>query len=217
MQNVEASLQRAAEQFKVMFKVKSLNVAEPDSNPTLEEMLQYDAILIFSDARFHDPEVLGNRLADYVDHGKGVVFATFANCANNLQLRGRFVYESFKYLSLSIEAQKNLGADKSHLIKKVLPTHAILRDVERFDAGIYRSKCSPLIRDGIHVIAEWEDGVPCIAESSNVPVVTLNFFPVNSLYLEDCWKVTTDGDRVLFNALMHVSSSERNHKNNSNN
>jgi len=205
LQNIEASVKRAATAINLGYKIKSVNVAEVEP-PELEEMKQFDAVLIFSDARFFDPELLGNRLADYADAGGGVVFATFANCSNNLQLRGRFCSD-FKYLAMTVDTQKNLNPEKPHFMRTLLPEHPVLKGVTSFDAGIYRSKCNLLFKEGVQLISEWDDGVPLVAESFKGKVVTLNFFPVNSIYLLECWKENTDGDRIILNSLMHVSAA----------
>ncbi|HUJ43334.1 MAG TPA: hypothetical protein VLW52_06985, partial [Opitutaceae bacterium] len=49
------------------------------STPTLSTLLNYKAVLVFSDSGgFQDPTTLGNVLASYVNAGGGVVEATFA-------------------------------------------------------------------------------------------------------------------------------------------
>ncbi len=46
--------------------------------PTLAELQQYSAVLVFSNYTFSDNVALGDVLADYADAGGGVVVATFA-------------------------------------------------------------------------------------------------------------------------------------------
>src|SRR5690606_25899803 len=60
--------------------------------PTLGELMQYDAILTFSNGTYADATTLGNNLADYVDAGGGVVVANYAvsSTGANRRLEGRW-------------------------------------------------------------------------------------------------------------------------------
>jgi hypothetical protein len=49
------------------------------ATPTLQDLLQYDAVLTWSNVDFSKSVSLAGTLADYVDAGGGVVVATFAN------------------------------------------------------------------------------------------------------------------------------------------
>jgi hypothetical protein len=56
-------------------------------NPTLPDLLAYDAVILMNNNAFLDPTGLGNVLADYVDAGGGVTttLASFASWANGLE------------------------------------------------------------------------------------------------------------------------------------
>ena len=48
--------------------------------PTMEQIHDYDAILVYSNYSFHDPVALGDLLAQYIDSGMGgVVICAFGN------------------------------------------------------------------------------------------------------------------------------------------
>jgi hypothetical protein len=64
-----------------------------DPVPTLEQLSDYGAVLVYSDAGFNEPQILGDVLADYVDQGGGVVVATFALGSGSLA--GRFEFEGY--------------------------------------------------------------------------------------------------------------------------
>src|SRR4249919_2745419 len=57
--------------------VDLIHVDEPGSTPTLATLLQYDAVLTWTDAPYNTPDLLGDVLSQYVDAGHGVVEAAF--------------------------------------------------------------------------------------------------------------------------------------------
>lgn len=59
--------------------------------PTLQDLMQYDAVITWSNSAYADSVALGNVLADYVDAGGGVVVAVFANAITGAasRLQGR--------------------------------------------------------------------------------------------------------------------------------
>ncbi|MBS0190817.1 MAG: hypothetical protein U0573_02855 [Phycisphaerales bacterium] len=63
--------------------------------PTLEQLLAYDAILIFSEATPNNRTALGNVLADYVDAGRGVVAGARGLFFNPLSPSGRWESEFY--------------------------------------------------------------------------------------------------------------------------
>ena len=68
--------------------------------PTLNTLLQYDAVLHWTNDSNADSVSLGNVLADYVDAGGGVVVAVFANTSLNPQryLQGRWIAEDYEVI-----------------------------------------------------------------------------------------------------------------------
>jgi len=91
-------------------------------NPTLEELEQYDAVMVYSDNGFGNPFGLGNVLADYVDAGHGLVVATFVFEG---QLSGRLTTDG--YLPFSPNGSFNSGFNLT--LQADDPTDTILRDV----------------------------------------------------------------------------------------
>ena len=68
--------------------------------PALSTLLQYDAVLHWTNDSNADSVSLGNVLADYVDAGGGVVVAVFANTSLNPQryLQGRWIAEDYEVI-----------------------------------------------------------------------------------------------------------------------
>jgi len=72
-------------------EVDSFSVWHVDA-PTLAQLQNYAAVLVWSSQPFHGPAALGNVLADYVDSGGGVVTASFAHFDNDgFHLEGRLL------------------------------------------------------------------------------------------------------------------------------
>ena len=65
-------------------------VTEVGSTPTLEELLAFDVLLVWTNSAFSDPVTTGDRLADYIDAGGSVVIATYAASAG-WAIGGQFV------------------------------------------------------------------------------------------------------------------------------
>jgi uncharacterized repeat protein (TIGR01451 family) len=162
--------------------------------PTLDELSQYGAVLVYSDDSFNDANALGNVLADYVDAGGIVVFATFA--FQNLQ--GRIA--TAEYLPVSTGGQS--GGFSLSLVPD-LPSHPILAGVNSFNGGSSSFHNSLVLNPGATLVAHWDNGEPLVVtkSSGNGEVVALNFYPPSSQARSDFWDATTDGALLMANAL----------------
>ncbi len=184
--------------------VKTLNAAQ--TSVTVQQLLEYNSILIFSESKFKNPEELGNTVAAYLQQKGGVVLCTFANCNNNLGIRGKFVEDS--NLPVSLSAQTNMAAGSSHLMQMKKEFHPIFQQVSttQLEFGKYRSKCEVRRNVGI-VLAKWlDDGAPLIVEHVNRRVLVCNFYPSSSNLYADTWKQNDDSDRLLFQCMYYVSN-----------
>ena len=68
--------------------------------PTLSDLLAYDAVIHWSNDSNDDAIALGNVLADYVDTGRGMVQAVFANTSTNADryLQGRWITDGYNII-----------------------------------------------------------------------------------------------------------------------
>ena len=83
--------------------------------PTLAELQAYDAVMVFSDSSFTDPTTLGDNLADYMDSGGGVVFATFGFYPSpGLGYSGRAVTDGYLPFTLGSYASSSTQQMSSH-------------------------------------------------------------------------------------------------------
>lgn len=173
--------------------------------PTLAQLLQYQSVLVYSDAPFSDNTAFGNALADYVDAGGGVVVATFAfweAAGGGLAMNGRLL--TGNYLPFTT-GQQNFTANLS--LVKDLPAHPILNGVNSLTGNPSVYYNTPLaVANGAALVAHWNNGQPLIAarQSPNGGrVAGLNFYPPSSTaFPSGGWLATTDGGRIMANALL---------------
>ena len=169
------------------------------STPTAETLRGYDSVLVFTDASPQDPTLLGNRLADYVDAGGGVVAAAFSNFTGT-GLAGRVVqsgYLPFTQGSTASGTALTLGAI-------AVPGHPILDGVTSLSSGSSGLHVDCSVRSGATLVASWSNGRPLVATSrpSLGKVVGLNLYPPSSNARADFWAASTDGGALLGNAIV---------------
>ncbi len=186
------------------------------STPTLADLQQNHAVLVFADTAPPDPDGLGNVLADYVDAGGGVVLAV-GSLSPVTGIGGRFAAEALAPVepgpvvapggSLSIAAE----ADQAWL--PGLRGHPTTRGVNVFDGGSASFQTQTTLRAGALLTASWSNDVPAIVVRPPLPsggrVALANLWPPSSLVDDTSWAAATDGDRVLSNALLWAMRYEK--------
>jgi hypothetical protein len=171
-----------------------------NATPSLATLQNYNAVLVFSDFGFEDAVTLGNRLADYIDAGGGVVVAVFANAS--VPVEGRFAsdnYYALQPLGQISGIQLTLGDfDVSH---------PIMAGVNSFDGGSESYRSTGSIHPDASVVAQWSNDDPLVVERdvNGVRRVDLNFYPVSGDVRSDFWLSSTDGDLLMANSLLYVA------------
>jgi hypothetical protein len=178
-----------------------------DSVPTLNQLLTYGAVLVYSDTGFYDSTALGNLLADYVEGGGGVALCTFALDQDpGTALGGRF--RSGAYLPFP-PANAN-GGNHLRLVTDE-PAHPILNGVDSLDGGTSSYHHMPgAVTVNTVLVAHWSNGQPLIGarEAGAGRVVGLNFFPPSSDARADFWDASTDGGQLMANALFWAARGQ---------
>jgi len=172
--------------------------------PTLADLQQYDAVILWSDYSFSDAYTFGDNLADYMDGGGGVVIAVFAfNSSPGLGISGRI--QSDGYLPFTLGG--NTSGTTLTLVED-LAGHALLDGVTSFNGGTSSYHHSGIsTAAGATQVAHWDNGVALVSYSEPTAgiCVGLNFFPGSSDSLSGGWDASTDGDLLLANALLFAA------------
>jgi hypothetical protein len=182
-------------------KVDLISITSPAPVPTLAQLRSYQSVMVFSDYPFNDPVAVGNVLADYLDQGGGVVMQTFAFATNTtFSIQGRVstgVYLPFTAASYISPASLTLVKD--------LPLHPLLDGVNSFTGGSASFQNSPLsLTTGATLAAHWSNGQPLVGGKDDGAgrSAGLNFFPPSSDAASFGWVSSTDGARLMANALL---------------
>jgi len=175
------------------------------ATPTLADLQAYDAIIIMSDNPFFDSTALGDNVADYVDSCGGVVQTMFAY--NWSPLAGRFGTDNYFVIA---SGTGQTSASQETLGTVNYPDHPTMAGVASFDGGTssFRPSAATLVTGGT-MIATWSDGMPLVTTrtlSNGAKRVDLGFFPPSSDSRSDLWDSTTDGVKLMTNALEWVAT-----------
>lgn len=182
-------------------QVDGVPVSAGNPVPTLSQLQQYAAVLVYSDTSFNSPTALGDVLADYADSGGGVVLCTFAFSA---AIQGRL--NTGGYLPFTTGGQSQPGG---LTLVKDQPTHDILDGVASLHGGTSSFHNTVTLSSGAVLVAHWSNNQPLVGtkETGIARVVGLNFYPPSSTVRSDFWMTNTDGGQLMANALSWASRS----------
>jgi hypothetical protein len=187
-------------------RVDSVNVLT--ATPALGTLLDYDAVLTWSNYSYNNGAALGDILADYVDQDNGVVQSAFSFDAEDTtrSLAGRWTGGGYRPLT---EAPVVM-AENQTLVPQA-PDHEILSNVSGFNGGMRSFHSSPVaLGAATTLVASWSDGQPLAAAGTGPVagrVVGLNLYPPSSDARFDFWDSTTDGARLIGNALLYAANA----------
>ncbi|MEW6470573.1 MAG: GEVED domain-containing protein, partial [Bacteroidota bacterium] len=175
------------------------------STPTLAQLQAYDAILVWSDWSFNNATLLGNRVADYLDGGGGVVVAMGA-LANWGQLLGRFDTDDY----WCIDPSPDIWGPTTTLGTVFSPGHPVMAGVSSFNGGTGSWRPSTFaVNPAATRIADWSDGHPLVAVRTinGSRRVDLGMWPVSNDAYSGSWLPSTDGAKLMANALFYSSTA----------
>ena len=177
--------------------------------PTLAQLQEYDAVLVYSLNSHNDPATLGNNLAAYVDGGGGVVTAMYSNDSNR-GISGAFNFTFLGGIDFknywAIKPSDGSESDAARSLNAIILTHPILEDITALDATM-AAPINNLHTEAIRV-ANWSDGTPLIVtrDIEGVRRVDIGFTPTNTTLTSASGGLTKDGDLVIANALEWVAN-----------
>ncbi len=169
--------------------------------PTPEQLAEYAVVMTFTDARSQNADLLGDRLADFVDAGGGVVQAVFS-WHTAIPLGGRWRSGGYSPLTYASQAQ---GVPLT-IGTRYEPDHPVLDDVATFNGGSASYHNTGTYAPGAIKIADWSNGKPLVAEmpGENGCIIGLNFYPPSGSVRGDLWDINTDGAHLLANAVVYA-------------
>jgi len=153
--------------------------------PTLSQLQQYDAVIVWANWQHADPVGLGDVLADYVDSG-GKVMLTQPSVTPPWGVEGRIItgsYSPFAYEGEPIWWPAELGWYD--------PSHPIMEGVGNITD---ESQEDVMLTEGAELVALWDNGEPLVA--TKYSVVSINIF------LSDSYSWTGDVPTLVHNALI---------------
>ncbi|HVL39691.1 MAG TPA: PEP-CTERM sorting domain-containing protein [Fimbriimonadaceae bacterium] len=196
--------------------------------PTLAELLQYDAVLHWTNDSNDNSVALGNVFADYVDAGGGVVVAVFANTSTNTArfLQGRWLTGGYEIIpSQGGHTEGPIpGTPPSatqgyvHMSAPLDPSHPIFAGVD--DVRLNWRTTSQGLRWGAHrptttalhswgtKLALWEDGKTAVASHNTIiNRIDLGIHPVSDLVADGYYDRTSDAGRLIANAMFYSATA----------
>ncbi|NDJ15662.1 MAG: hypothetical protein EBY17_31570, partial [Acidobacteriia bacterium] len=178
------------------------------TTPTLATLQQYRALLVYPDANYSDPNALGDVLADYIDGGGAVVEAVFGNY---VYMGGRYASGNYSTFDVIQNCGRSSGPLTLGTIR--LPASSLVAGVTTFNGGSSSyNACVNGLAAGAVDVADWSDGSPLIAYKlkNGHPIVALGFYPPSRDSRSDFWDPTTDGAKIMANALLFTVSAPTN-------
>jgi hypothetical protein len=171
------------------------------STPSLATLLTYDGVMVWSDASFVSASLMGDRLADYVDAGGGVVAQAFAS--DGAPLGGRWSTGGYSPMTPSSFTQGTpltLGTISQ-------PAHPLFTNVNSFSGGSGSWHDTGTLNPNATLLAQWSNGDIFAAElgTFNGTTLSLNFFPPSTDSRSDFWNANTDGAVLMANGLSYVA------------
>lgn len=200
-----ADIQRKLVNDLLFSAVEVIPVTSTDPVPTLAQLLSYDAVMVYTFQNFNAPDSLGDLLADFVDAGHGVVLALYSQDTAKSPLSGRVAAQD--YLPWAVSGDNFAGG---LTLVKLLPQHPILAGIQSFNGGTlgyYQQNASAT--PGSVLLANWSNGQKLVAarQVGAGRLVGLNFFPVSSDVYSGWWSASTDGAKLMGNALLWAAGA----------
>jgi len=174
------------------------------ATPTLAQLTAYDAVLVANGSAWSSAANMGTVLAAYVDGGGGVVLAVFST--SNTPSGPAFLAGNWTAAyNCMVPGPTSFGTGSVTLGAIPDQNHPIMIGVETFDGG-FRSfrPTNTTLAPGATLVASWSDGKPLVAVGPKVNRCDLGFIVDSSDVQPDLWVSSTDGAKMMANALLHV-------------
>ncbi len=173
--------------------------------PTLEQLLRYQTVLVWSFHDFDDPDALGDVIAAYVDHGGGVVVTLY--CSN--RTGSRFLGGDFDSQGLLPIFRENSTGVDAELGTFNIPSHPVAQGVNTVANSGTSGLWDGMVTGNGTQIAEWDNGWPLVVENTgnaDGQVMFLNMPAFDSNVSVWSFDPSTDAARLMANAVTYVAA-----------
>ncbi len=169
------------------------------ATPSVADLMNFDAVITWSNVNYLNSTTLGDNMADYVDMGGGVVVAVFGVSSTSVDrsLQGRWITGGYEI----IQTQLGGPANPASLGTILDPSHPTVAGVAALTAtNAFRPQpTAPLLQGTL--IAQWDDGAPLVVVGTNSNRVDLGLYPPSSNCSGGFWDTAGNGDVLVANAL----------------
>ena len=180
------------------------------ANPTIlsiEDLMPYNAVLVWSKFPFTSPDNVGDVLKQYVDNGGGVVLASYCYFSGELQIDGDILTNGY---SPALPSGLTTVSQFIRISDLDQPNHFVFSGIQEIDADgrnpayrIDENKGShPSLQPDAILLAKDTRGRHVVATNESGNVVAVNMYPEQL--------ITPGAKRLLANALLFVSGETGN-------
>jgi hypothetical protein len=178
------------------------------STPTSAFLETFDAALVFSDDLYDNATLLGDRMAGFLELGRGVVTAMFElrNGQTDYHMGGEWLEESYSFFPPGVGRL----SDAASLGEVAAPFHPVMRGVEELEASTAYRIDTDAAPAGATLLASWSDGSPLAMIREDLPGrrVALALYPPSSDVLTGSWEPDGDGGLLMANALLWAAGAD---------
>ncbi len=177
--------------------INSVDIFDVSSKtPTLNELFNYDCVIVMNEYEFYDPVGIGDVLADYADIGGGVILS-LKSFDFDYGIQGRFFNDGYMPFNLTHTIVNTFGI--------CLDTMTIIHPITKgFHSAILRTYGNTNISTGSELVAELNVN----EESTKIPFIATKYKKIVGLniYLSDQSSWAGDIPLILHNSALWSSS-----------
>jgi hypothetical protein len=178
---------------------KTLTITQNNSSSYVGSDLtttNYDCVFIWTNGSYTNSS-LGTNLQNYIISGGNLVICVFASASVRLPVTFDYAYTPCVYPGNQTMASTGLGTYDS--------SDSLMKNVISFNPGTSKYGANGLtLQSGATAVARYNDNNILVAKKiiGKSRTVTLNFFPPSSNIRSDLWLASTDGGKLMANAIV---------------
>ena len=156
----------------------------------------FDVVFIWTDSSFTNTS-LGTNLQNFIISGGGLVICVFAIASLALPNTFNYTYTPIIFANNQSMASSSLGTYDS--------SDPLMKNVTNFNPGTSKYGAGNLnAQAGATTVAQYNDGNRLVVKKTigTARTVALNFFPPSSVGRSDFWTSSTDGGKLMANAIV---------------